>query len=594
MNISYKTSYFFKTSQGVVPFEDACVVSAKLKRKTLAADEFIFEIPSDCAGAFAPVCDETFKVIRGDSAIFEGAVQSWKNVVKSGRKYISYTAKNAWCDLEKIVFQQVWKNPADPSSADSQLDDIYKSRVILGQNASGETQNVSGQAMEILSYALEIAGSFRIGDVSLDSPMVMDEVRDLSCAEALKKTLAWTPDAVSNFEYFTDDLPKINLVRGGSLPSVNVDILSGDVLEYSVAPRPDLTIPGVCVKYEKTNVSGDSEWVVTTQDIWPEGFQQRTPRAIIMTVELDGERYSVRSNVIESQPISPNSKDWWLEKFPAYKDSSYTNIEISDISRLGSLGRELRSGSIYTWMGGALENDVIGAKISYIRNGTSAEKYLKVRLRATNLYSGTYYRTVQTQTGENAPEGLAKAIYEACSSMRYEGQIVFALSDFSEKIGLNGKINLIGAGEEFENMNCAVSSVEEDFLSGRKKVYFGPPKHLYPDDITELFRINRSRRIPYDSSEKITAKNLGASLQTGGEDSGMDSSNGEPMYKSLKISGLSAEGEEKNISLDPAEIPDGTDMKPRKIAVCKDGYLAHAYVLMTDPETEENQTSQQP
>ena len=585
--------YFFKTPSAEVSFEDARVVAAEIKRRTLAPDEFVFEIASDSGGAFAPAYDEVFKVLCGGEAIFEGSIASRKMVAKNGRKYARYVSKNAWYDLERIVFQQVWKTPSDPSSADSPLGDVLKSRVILGQNASGQKQSVSEQAVEILSYALEISGSFSLGNISLDSPMVLDEVRDLSCAEALKRTLAWTPDASSYFEYFSDSPPRINIVRGGELAPVNVDIHAGDVLAYAAAPRPDLTVPGVCVKYEKTNVSGETEWVVTSQEVWPEGFQQRTPRAIVMTVELDGARYSLRSNTIRSQPISPNSKEWWLEKFPAYKDPSYSDIRISEVSRLGSLGQELLTGSIYTWMGGSLENDVIGAKISYIRDGTVADKYLNVRLRSTNLYSGTYYRTVQTQTGETAPEGLAKAIYDACSSMRYEGNVVFSKSDSSAGVGLGCKLNLMGIEGEFAHMDSAVYAVDEDLFSGRKTVSFGPPKHLYPDDITELFRINRSRRIPQDSAEKVTAKNLGASIQTGGEDSGMDSSNGEPFYKCLSISDALGVPAGRRIDLDPSYIPEGADMKPRRIYVCKDGNLAYAHVLMTEPESPESQTGQQ-
>ena len=172
--------YFFKTPSAEVSFEDARVVAAEIKRRTLAPDEFVFEIASDSGGAFAPAYDEVFKVLCGGEAIFEGSIVSRKMVAKNGRKYARYVSKNAWYDLERIVFQQVWKTPSDPSSADSPLGDVLKSRVILGQNASGQKQSVSEQAVEILSYALEISGSFSLGNISLDSPMVLTKTRWVS------------------------------------------------------------------------------------------------------------------------------------------------------------------------------------------------------------------------------------------------------------------------------------------------------------------------------------------------------------------------------------------------------------------------------
>ena len=67
-------------------------------------------------------------------------------------------------------------------------------------------------------------------------------------------------------------------------------------------------------------------------------------------------------------------------------------------------------------------------------------------------------------------------------------------------------------------------------------IKFGPPKHLYPDNIDELFRINRNRKVSEDSTTRTFAKISPQEADLSQSKAEINGSEGDCAYERLVIS----------------------------------------------------------
>lgn len=99
--------------------------------------------------------------------------------------------------------------------------------------------------------------------------MILDEAKDLSCAEALLRVLKWTPNCAAFFDYSAQGNPKINVLSRSSLPTIEIDAQSSGVKSVSVASRPDLKVESVSIKYERVHSQNEFSWLTVDEDIYP-------------------------------------------------------------------------------------------------------------------------------------------------------------------------------------------------------------------------------------------------------------------------------------------------------------------------------------
>lgn len=152
--------------------------------------------------------------IRRQTRKFAGRILKIPVSKSAQKSEIEIIAKNAWSYLEETVYQQTWTRAVNgtPSA-------ILRSRVSLGQNSAGEKISVGEQLEEILAYAVSCGAQFAIGTIDIDSPMLIDEACDLSCAQAVAKVLKWSPNSSVYFDYDCDGLPRINIKKRSALDS---------------------------------------------------------------------------------------------------------------------------------------------------------------------------------------------------------------------------------------------------------------------------------------------------------------------------------------------------------------------------------------
>src|SRR6266581_2437251 len=221
----------------------------------------------------------------------------------SGRaESLRYELAGPWYYLQNIIYQQTWVSYLNNQKQPSQ----FTSHLLLNVNpANGAIVTTGAQILAALNHALAIIAAdpapkaglpFQIGAVTPALYPALDEVRDMTCAEVIRKQLRWHPDAVIWFDYTTTP-PTLNCKRLVELGAVNFQLptdatiaagLVPSVSAVSVTPRFDLQRPSVAIKYEKKTTVNNIDFLSVVTDIWPIGKSGQEINALIATIDLQG------------------------------------------------------------------------------------------------------------------------------------------------------------------------------------------------------------------------------------------------------------------------------------------------------------------
>ena len=569
MAISFKVNGVSKTP------EELGVAEAKITKRCGARDELKLRFASpEYAAQFSD--GDTIEAFAGTLRKFKGRAAKIRVELLGGSQTASLTAHNAWGELERIAYQQAWTR-STPTGVRS----VYRGKVVLGQNAAGAKIGVGDQIRDILSYAISCGANMQIGNIDIDSAMLLDEARDLSCAQALLRALKWSPNAAAFFDYSGSGEPTLHVLKKGSLLRESAAISESGALKISVSPRPDLSLAGVSVKYERENVANGVSSLEVEEDNYPANISSAAKNVLVMSVDLEGKRSSCDAFSIVCGTINLSSRQWWRKHIPSLSSADFAILESSLDD--DTYQRELLEGSIVAGMNFGKIRTAARAKIRYSTpDGTYITKSVAANILSTNAFTGTYYIWRVSQYAEQMPQGLARAIYEAASDLQYEGSAELSDSLGSEYIGRLVSISSASRPEWAAVKSNAVC-VEENLSTGSTLVKFGPPKHLYPDEISELFRINRNRK---SSDSAFTRSNATLAIQGGdfSADAAADNgAEGDCAYERLMVSSTSQNAETRNIDINSADLAANETASMRTIFVCQNGHLATAKVLMTSP-----------
>lgn len=214
-------------------------------------DELSFKAdgsPADGTILFAPFAQtltlwrnrnvDSVGVFSGGTQWFSGIVTQVPRMGAPDAEAMMYKVAGPWWYLDNLVFQQPYQNvflgyatPGD-SSTPATFGTKHSTHLFLNQGLSGSALvkvTTGAQIIEALNWALKpfvdasAAPPFQIGSVTpaVDAPI--DEVRDITCAEVIRKMLRWTPDAVTWFDYSTSP-PTFNCKRRAELATVNLNV----------------------------------------------------------------------------------------------------------------------------------------------------------------------------------------------------------------------------------------------------------------------------------------------------------------------------------------------------------------------------------
>ncbi len=523
---------------------------------------------------------ESAIVLRRDGALwFRGVVTRLPVAGAPQGETQDYEFSGPWWHLENLVYQQFWQQAANPGDAHSGLHAVAKGRVVLGQADSGAALSAADQATAIVNYAIAAGAPLQLGECSLNSPMPLDEARDLSCAEALRRVLRWTPDAVTWLDYSTSPKPTLHLARRGALASRALAL--PDLQRLEIAPRHDLVRTSVVIKYEKTHVEDGFQWSTTETDAAPSGADGTDLKALVLTTPLRGLHASYVKQDVTAATIDSTSAAWWRDHHPALRGLAVEDITVANPARDGTLPRELVSGGVAPWMGCAAAPDVVSADISYATENESVTRRMAVRLMATDAINMTYFQLASYTPEEIAPTGLAASLLAAVGTLHYEGVAEWIAPEAADTPWLGARLEVSAGQSAWAAMHALVQEVEEHVDEGLTRIHFGPPRQLGASDWETLLKANRRREpspsAPVRGTGKPTAT---AEIEHGVHHRLENTTAGPAAYKRLKLA--DPENPDRAIILDTGAMSRALTVQLRELEVCVDGVSKRVLALCSE------------
>ena len=558
-----------KISNKHFSLKDVNALSAFIKRKNLSSDELSIEVPHD---SNLP-CNygDVVELWQDSSRRFKGKISQIIKEHSHKTNIKKIVIKNAFEELSQIVFQQpvyILKNNI--------LTKKFRSKVLLGASSTGSKMSINDTTKEILTYAISQGADFKIGEIDIDGDLLFDECVDITCANALCKILRWSPSCLLWFDYSGNESPTINIKKRSSTDEITLNASSGNIKSYRANRRDDLVIDAVEIKYERLNNQDGNTYLDLFEDIYP--LEQSTTtsvnKKIVMNVDLAGYKNTSQKNVIKTHSIQEKSKQWWKDHVAILAEID--DFEILQTSRLGKLSNELVEGSISDSMNLNAEYDTITGEFSYKdERGSEITKTISIKMATTSASSGTYTTLIPNERAEQPPVGLAKAIYEATNALQYDGEIQILKAKAEDYFGK--RISIFEENKQISH-SSPIYYVQENLFSNTLNIKFGPPKHLYPDDISELFRINRSRKITTLSLRSDTGTISANTVVLGGKTANTFSEEISTNYSRLIIGNAN-----QSIDINSNDLQVGDSAKFTEVYVCVNGMLAKAKIISSTP-----------
>ena len=490
--------------------------------RTQSADRVTFKAPT--ANLDAPPLfnyGDTLILRRDGVPWFYGRMIRDPRAGKPAEESLRYELVGPWWYLDDLIYQQDWLVYGNQLQR--------KGRVILGQDAQGNTLSSAQALADVVNYAIAAGRPILQGTIDCDAPIPKDENKDITCAEAIQKILRWHPDAVTYFDYTTMPYPTLHIRRAVNLPAMTLDLNEGvRIEEVELFARQDLQRSAVVLRYEISGTTDGQAWVSIVTDAHPAGATGDEIGAMVATIPLDGGTVTTVSQKVVTRAIKDDNAsasekvDYWKKIVPALARPHITNIAFEDIpgeppgttvARALSdpneldddgnpiqlqtdLDNELVHGSITHWMMDEFlvrgQNQTLTANVSFLANGVPQGPILiSHQLVATDATTRTYSTLQQFEGGEPVPVGLAQNLHDALSALQYQGRLTLVERECSGVLSVGQRLNLAGGQPEWASMHAVVSELVEEVDSGRSRLTFGPEGHLGPQDLVTLLRVTR-------------------------------------------------------------------------------------------------------
>ncbi|HLQ18335.1 MAG TPA: hypothetical protein VK146_05085 [Tabrizicola sp.] len=562
------------------------------RRRSQAGDAVTFTLDGVPYDADLPIAANAEVIIRKDGAQwFRGRVVAISRDAAGSAEAIRYQVAGPWWYLEQLVFQQTWTlGEGGPP--------IRKSHCLLNTYADGTSMGTRNQVEEALTWARDNAlthyGSapftWDLSDLP-DLPIPMDEIRDITCAEVVRKQLRWMPDAVTWFDYSTSP-PTFRAARRPDLRTVTL-AAADRITRLSLVPRHDLLVPSVVLKYERVDTIDGIPSPTLTVDAAPSGATGAEFGAFVATIDLQGFSLGFARATIATQALPDTEAGWlaWLKTKEAWLASDRISLaSVTAVSRVVSgdplgtvLPRELIEGQIPEWMGKLTQQETVEIEVSLavsddISTSWLGKKRFSVNIVTTNATSGTFSQVASFEEGEEPPVGLAASVYAGLSTLEWEGSVTLVDQELRDEPTLGDRLNITGARSEWASMVAIVQEVAEDVDSGTLSVTVGPPNQLGPRDLVELLRVNRFR-FTYTAPAAREGTVGGGGAIGLGKTTPKENSGAADIARTRLVL---RSGSTDYIDIDAAEVG-GHSMTVREVAICVDGAEKRMLILASDP-----------
>ena len=569
---------------------------SRLRRKLVSQgiSTFSFRRPGERVdAAYLFPWGTLIRVFRNGVCIFYGTITQTPSYGSGRAEDRDYVASDPWWNLENLTFQQQWVPPSYPGA--NTTNDPYRSHAFLNQwkwNALANNYSrtpTDQQIAQVIAYATAAPSSAPIqlpstpGLIpSMDIPL--EEVRDITCAEVIRKQLRWMPDAVSWFDYSTLP-PTLWIQRRANLAAASLAFpvpgTRSPITDIEVNPRYDLYRAAVKISFEQENqivVGGQTQsWFLNTPTVYPPSATGRETTALVATVEMEGFNDKVLTAPINVGAISSptpgvgaagadlTTDGWWLAKDETLAGYSHAYLQSLSFSTSNGPGlpldpteteysHELLSGQIAPWSGYVAQTCTVTAVIYYTVNNPAAgdpsggpytgsvsqqgQKTISVKVQMTNAPLGqqTLTALANATAAETLPLTLAQTLYESVGFIPFEGSVTLVERECSGLVGLGNTFNITGSQQtDWDGMNAVVQQIDEDLDTGTTTVKFGPPSHLGAPDLVELLRLNRFRIVYTNPATQIQSAQTPGQPALGQQTAIENTNAGPPTFQTLGI-----------------------------------------------------------
>ena len=469
-------------------------------------------------------------VRRYDDAVatiwFRGSVRRVQLAGSGPAESQQYAIVGPWWYLKERTFNQVFYtykgsgDPADPANYNPQ----YLARIFLNQSvnlygAAIGFLTTGEQLTEILNWVRKPyvdAGTtppFQIGNIGIAVNAPVDEVKNITSAEAARKMFRWSPDSVAWFDYATTP-PTFHCQPRAALTAKTIDLTKIRPVQVSVIPEHERVRTFVRLQYEISSSIAGVSYLATVVDTWPNPLPVTPEDAfhgIEQIIDLRGPTIKNISATVAVAAIDTASNDWWLDNLPSYrkakdagKITSFT-VDQSTVAVVATGGEAyldlpnqlLPSGShLCKWMGVQQQRQKATAQLTIVFSDASTlTKSIAVPMMATDAVSKKYSKETERDFGDPQPQNLARQLYEANSFLHHKGSITFEKQEVGTVGGLGNTLNLTGMAAAWATMGAVIQQTSERARSGYTQLQFGWPEHLMAGDYIDLLRVARSRSI---------------------------------------------------------------------------------------------------
>lgn len=236
------------------------IIEPRLSRFNLATESLSFSLPAGALGEPVFPLNATLTLRRVEDGTpviwFIGRVRV-RQVHFGEQVRTVYTVRNAWANVSRITYQQQYTVPNTDNTA---LLGSWSTRVVLGQNQFGTKITASQQITSIGYYANAVGGNLiTLAALGALAAPLLETVRDISCAEAIRRMLAYAPDAVGRFDY-ASGATVLTIQRHSALTLVSIDLADKNRVESGqLAEIEDMDVPGVSLVFlHEADVGGVS------------------------------------------------------------------------------------------------------------------------------------------------------------------------------------------------------------------------------------------------------------------------------------------------------------------------------------------------
>lgn len=574
------------------------------RRSSQAADVVTFALASPYDAAISFAADDEIQILKGAEIWFRGRVTAIRPSATGRDESIQVEVSGPWWYLERSVYEQIWRwYDGSP---------YVKGHAILNQTDQGQPLGTRGQIIDALTVvrgrALARYGtapfqweSGTFPDIQIPS----DEVRDVTCAEVIRKQIRWLPDAVTWFDYSVTP-PMLRIARRGGLAAI--DLGPDDAFsQHALTPRHDLQVPSVCIKFERTDTVDGRGVLSLSKQISPAGATGEEFGALVATVDLIGfSSTSASATIVTADfPVTPRQNPgtdvtaadkvkWtnWLKRKQGWLNDP--NVEIVDVISVGRQShnesglwapRELTAGSIPPWLNAPTWDETVSIRLKLrtrLPGGEISDQYertFSVNTTGTFANTGTYSTVTSAAAGEVEPPGLAFALYQALGVLEWQGAVTLVEREITGRVSIGNRLNLIGRRPEWETMNATVQEVDENIDSGETTIRFGPPQHLGPRDLVELLRVGRFRYTSNASSSRSTGAAPSGALSLGGPAPKENGEGGATTRERFVVKSAISAG---SVVLDGDQCA-GKILAVREVEVCLNGNKFKQLFICSDP-----------